>query len=135
MVFFILNFLEENEKTNEDEYQMHLDFLSENFNKNLISKSLYEFLESKYNPSKSYISPLSKKKFNLEEETMIDLEELSEANKNVCFSPIRNTDSTEPNLYLEYQRKFQFETEAKQIKREIDESIYQRTGIKGRLIK
>lgn len=109
--------------------------MDENFNRNLISKSLYEYLESKYNPSKTYFSPLSKKKFNLEEETMIDLEELSEANKNVCFSPIRNTDSAEPNLFQEYERKLQFEKEAIKIKREIDESYYQRTGIKGRLIK
>ncbi len=81
------------------------------------------------------MSPLSKKNFKLEEETMIDLNELSEADKGINFSPERNKNFDKSDLFEEYQTKQQLLIKNKEIKRELDENFYQRTGIKGRLIK
>jgi hypothetical protein len=113
---------------------LYLDFLSEKYNEKLISKNLYNYLESKYNPSKAYSNPLSDKNFNLEEEMMIDIDDLTQANINNSFSPLRNSDS-EQSLFIEYINILNNERLAREIKKERAENYYQKTGIKGKLIK
>lgn len=125
----------EKDDQNETSIKTHLEIFNKKIEQNLISKFLYNYLESKYNPSISFLSPLNKENFLLKEDCMIDIDELSQDNETVNFSPSRNTDFLEPSLYIEYKTKYDEEKKRMEIKKEMEERHYRETGIKGNFIK